>query len=406
MSILSGKNILLGVTGSIAVYKAIDLASRLTQAGANVEVIMTSAAAKFVSPLAFKSVTGKGVYKEEDLWGGEAHVLHVGLGHGADLLVIAPCTANTIAKIAYGLADNLLTITALAAQCPILIAPAMDAGMYEKPATAANVATLIERGVLFAGPEDGRMASGLAGKGRFMEPSKLMGHIRHALGMNGPLKGKKIVVTAGGSREAIDPVRYISNRSSGKQGYAIAQAAVDAGAAVTLITHPTGLPEPENMLVIQVDTAAEMLAEVEKATREGAHGLIMAAAVADFTPVNVSDQKIKKRDGFGQVQLTPTEDILARIALLRPTLPNLKAVIGFAAESQNLLENAREKLARKKLDLVVANDITASDAGFGVDDNRVNLLFPDGILDSLPLMSKEQVAETVVQQAIHLILKK
>jgi phosphopantothenoylcysteine decarboxylase/phosphopantothenate--cysteine ligase len=233
-----------------------------------------------------------------------------------------------------------------------------------------------------------------------------MGHIRHALGMNGPLKGKKIVVTAGGSREAIDPVRYISNRSSGKQGYAIAQAAVDAGATVTLITHPTGIPEPENMLVVQVETAAEMLAEVEKATREGAHGLIMAAAVADFTPVNVMDQKIKKRDGFGQVQLTPTEDILARIAVLRPTLPNLKAVIGFAAESQNLLENAREKLARKKLDLVVANDITASDAGFGVDDNRVNLLFPDGILDSLPLMSKEQVAETVVQQAIHLILKK
>lgn len=403
MSILSGKNILLGVTGSIAIYKSIDLASKLTQAGANVDVIMTGAAAKFVTPLAFKSVTGRVVYMEEDLWGGEAHVLHVGLGQTGDLLLIAPCTANTIAKLAHGMADNLLTITALAARCPILIAPAMDAGMFEHPSTAENIAVLQQRGVLFAGPAQGRMASGLIGRGRFLEPVDLIGHIRAALGGNGPLKGKHIIITAGGSREAIDPVRYISNRSSGKQGYAIAQAAVDAGARVSLITHPTGLPVPALVECITVESAAEMLTEVDKAVGAGADGLVMAAAVADFTPAKVSDQKIKKRDGFNQVELIPTEDILAHIARLRPSMPNLKAVIGFAAESENLLENAREKLARKRLDLVVANDISATDAGFGADNNRVSLLYPDGILESLPLMSKDQVAETVILQAIHLI---
>ena len=235
MTILSGKHILLGVTGSIAAYKAADLASKLTQAGAQVDVILTNAAEKFVTPLTYQSVTGRKAYTDKDLWGDEAHVLHVNLGKTADLLVIAPCTADTMAKLAHGMADNLLTVTALAATCPILIAPAMDGGMFYHPATQANLQTLQTRSVLVAGPAAGHLASGLKGVGRMLEPIEILGHIRIALGKKGILAGKKIIVTAGGTQEAIDPVRVITNHSSGKQGYALAQAALDAGAKVTLI---------------------------------------------------------------------------------------------------------------------------------------------------------------------------
>ncbi len=225
ITLLNNKHILLGVSGSIAAYKAADLASKLTQAGALVDVILTPGAEKFVTPLTFQSVTGRKAYTETDLWGGQAHILHVGLGHTSDLLIIAPCTANTLAKMANGLADNLLTITALAASCPILIAPAMDIGMYSHPATQENIRILTSRGILFAGPDEGRMASGLSGKGRMLEPTDLFGHIRLTLGKTGSLAGKRITVTAGGTQEPIDPVQFISNRSSGKQGYALAQAA-------------------------------------------------------------------------------------------------------------------------------------------------------------------------------------
>ncbi|MDP3186255.1 MAG: bifunctional phosphopantothenoylcysteine decarboxylase/phosphopantothenate--cysteine ligase CoaBC, partial [Anaerolineales bacterium] len=261
-SILTSKHILLGVTGSIAAYKAAELASRLTQEGAQVDVILTPAAERFVAPLTYQSVTGRRAFTEAELWDGEAHVLHVGLGHSADLLVIAPCTANTIARLAHGSADNLLTITALAARCPILLAPAMDVGMFAHPATQENVRILSERGVHFAGPGEGRMASGLTGKGRMLEPAELLGHIRLVLGKNGKLVGKKVVVTAGGTQEAIDPVRVITNRSSGKQGYALAQAAIDAGAQVTLITAPTSLTAPVGARLIEVRTAGEMLEAV------------------------------------------------------------------------------------------------------------------------------------------------
>ena len=259
MSILSNKHILLGVTGSIAAYKAADLASKLTQAGAQVDVILTGAGEKFVSPLTFQSVTGRRTYTDKDLWGNEAHILHVSFGKTADLLVIAPCTADTMAKLAHGIADNLLTVTALAATCPILIAPAMDGGMFDHPATQANLSTLLSRGALVAGPASGHLASGLSGKGRMIEPMEVLGHIRQALGKNGKLAGKKVIVTAGGTQEAIDPVRVITNRSSGKQGYALAQAALDAGAEVLLVTTPTALTPPVGAKVVDVKSVQEML---------------------------------------------------------------------------------------------------------------------------------------------------
>ena len=395
MTILSGKHILLGVTGSIAAYKAADLASKLTQQGALIDVILTSGAEKFVTALTFQSVTGRKAFVDADLWGGEAHILHVGLGHQADLLIIAPCTANTLAKIAHGLADNLLTITALAMNGSLLVAPAMDAGMYEHPATQENVRILQERSVRFAGPADGRMASGLSGKGRMLEPAEILGQARLALAKNGKLNGRRIIVTAGGTQEPIDPVRYITNRSSGKQGYALAQAALDAGAAVTLVTHPTGLATPIGADVVEVRTAQEMLEAVLKAC-ETADGLIMAAAVADFRMKHVSEHKLKKRDGIPQIELSAAPDILGTVAQARGSLKKLKVVVGFAAESRDLEENAVAKLKSKQLNFIAANDISAQDAGFAVDSNRVTLLYADGRQDALPLMSKDQVAETIV----------
>ncbi len=397
MSLFNNKRILLGVTGSIAAYKAADLASKLTQQGALVDVILTASAQKFVSALTFQSVTGRRAYTDSDLWGDEAHVLHVGLGHNADMLVIAPCTANTLAKLAYGMADTLLTVTALAAECPILLAPAMDGGMYQAAATQENVHTLKERGVLFAGPAEGHLASGLSGTGRLLEPAEILGHIRLALARNGMLAGKRIVVTAGGTQEPIDPVRYLTNRSSGKQGYAMAQAALDAGAQVTLVTHPTSLTPPAGANLVEVRTAEDMLEQVLKAC-EHADGLVMAAAVADFRVKNVSKHKLKKQDGIPRVEFELAPDVLATLAERRAGLKQLKVVVGFAAESRDLAENAAAKLTSKKLDFIVANDISAPDAGFAVDTNRVTLLYADGRSESLPLMDKNEVAETIIER--------
>lgn len=394
MSIFNGKHILLAVTGSIAAYKAADLASRLTQAGALVDVILSAAAEKFVSALTFQSVTGRKAFTDADLWGGEAHVLHVGLGQEGDLLVIAPATANTMAKLAHGMADNLVTITALAARCPILVAPAMDAGMFEHPATQENVRILRERGVHFAGPEEGRMASGLVGRGRFVEPGELLGHIRLLLGRNGRLTGRKIVVTAGGTQEPIDPVRVVTNKSSGKQGYALAQAALDAGASVSLISAPTALTPPVGAKVMAVRTAQEML-EAVLAECAGAAALVMAAAVADFRIKKPAKDKLKKKDGIPQIELEAAPDILLAVAGMGSAKPQV--VIGFAAESRDLLENAALKLKSKQLDLIAANDISAPDAGFGVETNRITLLYADGRRESLPLMGKDEAAEIIVE---------
>ncbi len=313
MSIFTEKHILLAVTGSIAAYKAAELASKLTQAGAQVDVVLTAGAEKFVTPLTFQSVTGRKAYTDTDLWGGQAHILHVGLAQSTDLLVVAPATANTIAKMAHGLADNLVSITALAARCPILVAPAMDVGMYENPATQENIRILAERGVAFAGPAEGRMASGLVGLGRFVEPVELFGHIRLLLGRNGKLAGRKVVVTAGGTQEPLDPVRVLTNRSSGKQGYALAQAAIDAGAVVTLVSTPTALTPPVGVRLVPVQTAEEMRIAV-LAECIGADALVMAAAVADFRPSVVSENKLKKRAGIPQIELEATQDILMAVA--------------------------------------------------------------------------------------------
>jgi phosphopantothenoylcysteine decarboxylase/phosphopantothenate--cysteine ligase len=400
MSIFTSKHILLAVTGSIAAYKAADLASKLTQAGALVDVILTPAAEKFVTPLTFQSVTGRKAFTDADLWGGEAHVLHVGLGQGADLLVVAPATANTLAKMAHGIADNLVNITALAARCPILAAPAMDVGMFEHPATQENVRILQARGVVFAGPDEGRMASGLVGRGRFVEPAELLGHIRLLLGRNGRLAGKKIVVTAGGTQEPLDPVRVLTNKSSGKQGYALAQAALDAGGTVVLVAAPTALTPPVGARLVAVRTAEEMK-EAVLAESAGAEALVMAAAVADFRPKQIAGNKLKKRDGIPQVELEAAPDVLLTVSGSRSRKP--RVVVGFAAESRDLVENAESKLQSKNLDMIVANDISAPDAGFGVDTNRVTLLFADGRKISLPLMGKDEVAEAVIEHLAALL---
>jgi phosphopantothenoylcysteine decarboxylase/phosphopantothenate--cysteine ligase len=395
MSIFSDKRIVLGVTGSIAAYKAADLASKLAQAGAQVDVILTGAAQKFVTPLTFQSVTGRRAYTDEDLWGREAHVLHVGLGHAADLLVIAPCTANTIARLAHGRADGLLAVTALAMRSPLLIAPAMDGGMYDHPATQENIEVLKQRGATFIGPAEGHLASGLSGVGRMLETTEIIGHIRVVLGRGGPLAGKKIVVSAGGTQEPLDPVRVLTNRSSGKQGYAIAQTALDMGAQVTLITTPTSLTPPAGAKVIRIETAREMLAAVLAESAES-DVLIMAAAVADFRPKDRAKDKIKKEGGIPQIELESTEDILKTVAKQRAETKCPRVVVGFAAESRDLLENASHKLKSKGLDFIAANDISASGAGFAVETNRVTLLFADGRNEPLPLMSKAEVAEVIL----------
>lgn len=403
IALLTDKRILLAVTGSIASYKAVDLASKLTQAGAQVDVLMTDAAREFVTPLTFQSVTGRPVYT--DLWQADSsgglptHIAHVGLGEGADLMIVAPATAHTLAKLAGGLADNIVTVTALAARCPILVAPAMDGGMYEHPATQANLHKLQSWGVTVIEPETGRFASGLVGRGRLPETATLIGHIRRALGKNnGALVGRKVVVTAGGTSEPLDPVRYITNRSSGKQGYALAQAALDAGADVVLISAAHHLPTPTGVALVSVESARAMLEAVLTHTRE-ADVLIMAAAVADFRPEQVADQKIKKKDDDESgltLRLARNPDILLAVKEQRQTTGHPRVAVGFAAESENLLANAQSKLERKGLDLLVANDISAPDAGFAVDTNRVTILDAGGGQQALDLASKAQISEAII----------
>jgi len=399
---IKSKRILLCLTGSIACYKAADLASKLCQMGALVDTILTQSAQQFITPLTLQSVTGRRAYIDTDLWGSEGHVLHVGLAHTADLLVIAPATANTIAKMAHGLAENLLSVTVLASRCPILVAPAMDGGMYSHSATQANLEILRERGITIIGPVEGHLASGLSGMGRMVEPATLIGHIRLLLAREGPFKARKIVVTAGGTQEPIDPVRIISNRSSGKQGFALAQAALDLGAEVDLITAPVHLETPVGARQIEVGTTQEMLLAVRESTRQ-ADTLLMAAAVADFQPTHASDQKIKKESGPPLVELKPTPDILKDIAKQKSKTGYPKVTVGFAAESQKLIENAAAKLASKHLDFIVANDITAGDAGFAAETNRVSLLNAKGEIENLPLMSKYEVAEVVLDRVLAIL---
>lgn len=402
ISLFADKTIILGVTGSIAAYKAADLASKLTQAGAHVDVILTQAAREFITSLTFQSVTGHRAFADEDLWGKEGHIQHIGLGKSADLLAIAPATANTIAKLAHGIADNLLTVTALAARCPLVIAPAMDGGMFTHPSTQSNLEILRKRSTSIVGPAEGHLASGLSGLGRMVEPIELLGHIRLVLADSGPLSGRKVVVTAGGTQEPIDPVRVITNLSSGKQGYALAQAALDRGADVTLISAPTSLPPPVGVSLVSVTTAEEMMHAVLDRSND-ADLLLMAAAVADFRPDKTSDEKIKKSTGVSKIDLESTVDILNAVANLKTKQDYPRIVVGFAAESQDLISNAQAKLRTKNLDLIIANDITSKDAGFAVDTNRVIILDAGGGEEALPLMTKDEVAEHVIQRVTPLL---
>ena len=392
---LEGKNVVLGVTGSIACYKALDLASKLTQGGALVDVILSRAASQFVTPLAFRSITHRPVTTDMFDPNSELSIEHVALAERAELIVVAPATANFIARMATGLADDPLTATVLATRAPVLVAPAMDGHMYHNPATQANLSVLNERGVIVVGPVEGRLASDLMGMGRLVETPELLGHITALLGQKGDLAGRTIVVSAGGTQEPIDPVRVITNRSSGKMGYAIAEAARDRGAQVALVTAPTSLPHPVALKMLPVETALEMRKVVLKEVK-GADVLIMASAVADYRPLTAAPNKLKKGSNVRTVKLTENPDIMAEAQ-------GSFIKIGFAAESEHLIDNARGKLRPKSLDLMVANDITDPDSGFGADTNRVTLIRRDGSVEELPLMSKHDVAHRVLDEVVTLL---
>ena len=389
-SVLQGKNVVLGVTGSIACYKALDLTSKLAQLGAQVDVILTTDASKFVTPLAFRSLSHRPVVTDMFDMQSELAVEHVALAKRADILAVAPATAHTLARLAHGLADDALTATALATEAPLLLAPAMDAHMWDHPATQHNMSLLSERGAVVVGPGQGRLASGLMGMGRLAEPTEILGHIQAVLGRKGDLAGRTVVISAGGTREPVDPVRVITNRSSGKMGYALAEAARDRGAHVVLVSTVQGLPDPVAVEMMRVETAEEMKRAVLEATSQ-ADALIMAAAVADYRPASVASSKVKKSSSQWSIDLEKTDDILAQA-----TRPLVR--VGFAAESDDLLENARAKVAEKGLDLIVANDVTAEGSGFGGDTNKVLLIHPNNQVDDLPLMSKQEVAHQVLDR--------
>ena len=393
---LQGKLVVLGVTGSIACYKAADAASKLTQAGALVDVILTDAAQKFIAPLTFRSLTGRRVFT--DMFDVDSPLAeeHVALARAADAMLIAPASATTIARLAHGLADDMVSLTALATLAPLLVAPAMDAQMWEHAATRANIATLRERGVTVVGPAEGRLASGHSGAGRLVETETLLGAVRQALGARGgDLAGRRIVVSAGGTQEPLDPVRYLGNRSSGKMGFAIAEAARDRGAVVTLVTGPVALATPYGIERIDTATTAEM-AEALRCATKGCDALIMAAAPADFRPAAASAQKIKRTADALSVELVPNEDIIA-------SLGGGFVKVGFAAETQGLVEQARVKIAKKGLDLIVANDVTAAGAGFATDTNVVTIIDAAGTVEELPVLSKYQVAWRILDRVAALL---
>jgi phosphopantothenoylcysteine decarboxylase/phosphopantothenate--cysteine ligase len=384
------KRVVLGVTGSIAAYKAAEIASKLTQEGMEVDVIMTREATQFISPLTFRALTGRPVAAEPFKSLSEFGIDHISLARSAEVIAIAPATANIIAKLAVGIADDILSSTVLATEAPVLIAPAMETHMYNNPATQRNLAILQERGFTIVGPDSGWLASGKKGLGRLTTVENILGVIHQLLGRQGDLAGKHIVVTAGGTQEPIDPVRYIGNRSSGKMGYAIAEAARDRGAKVTLVTAPVSLPEPAGIDTIRVRTAQEMY-EVVKDVVPKADAIIMSAAVADYRPASTSKEKIKKRDQKLLLELEPTPDILEG-------LKGEYIKVGFAAETGAILENAVEKLKRKGLHFIVANDITAHDSGFDVDTNRVTIIDRENRIEELPLMTKREVAEIILDK--------
>ncbi len=412
---LLNKRILVGICGGIACYKAVELVSQLQQAGALVDVVMSEHAEEFVRPLTFSTMSHRPVYS--DLWepSGRAAETHIALGEQAELLVIVPATANTIAKLAHGIADNMLTAVALATQAPLLLAPAMHHNMYTHPATQANLASLRERGAYIVEPEVGRLASGEVGVGRLPDTNVLLGAINVVLGRKGDLAGRRVVVTAGGTQEPIDPIRFVGNRSSGKMGYALAIEARDRGAEVILISGPVALDAPYGVDVHRVETAAQMRDAVRSAVVD-ADVLVMSAAVADYRPAEVAAQKLKKggaqeradQNGF-TLQLVRNPDILEELAQSvekqsgdeRPKRHLVR--VGFAAETHDLANYARAKLVAKRLDLLVANDVSRPDSGFGTDTNKVFIFHADGAMEDLPVMPKAGVAAVIWDRIVLLL---
>ena len=400
---LNGKKIALGVTGGIAVYKAVDLVSRLRKQGAEVRVIMTEHAQQFVTPITFKEISGNKV--AVSMWDSnqEFNVEHIALANWADAFVVAPATANILAKMANGIADDLLSTTLLAAQAPIIVCPAMNTGMYQNSITQENIEKLQKHGVTVMPPAVGYLACGVTGPGRLPEPQQIVEFIDAFFAKkDGDMVGMKVLVTAAGTREPIDPVRFVGNRSSGKMGYAIAQAAAQRGAEVLLVTGPSALEIPPNVNGVKVESTNEMLEACMEAY-EKMDVVIKAAAVADYRPRDVADQKIKKKtDDALTVVMDKNPDILKELGARKAH----QILVGFAAETQNLLDNAREKIVKKNLDMIVANDVTAAGAGFNSDTNIVKFLFPNGEVRSLEQMAKTQVANILLDTVMELKAKK
>jgi phosphopantothenoylcysteine decarboxylase/phosphopantothenate--cysteine ligase len=389
---LAGKTVVVGVSGGIAAYKSADLVSRLVRESAQVHVVMTLNATEFIAPLTFRALSNNPVLVE--MFSGDGPYPHIDLGKAADILVVAPATANIIGKFAWGIADDALSTLFLSTKAPVLIAPAMNETMYEHPAVQQNIESLLARGCAFVGPESGRLGCGDEGKGRMTEPADIVAEIKRLLTRRSNLAGRKIVVTAGPTAEPIDPVRVITNRSSGKQGYAIAQEAAERGASVVLISGPTQLRAPTGVETIRVETAKEMLAEAKKAFR-GCDAFIGVAAVSDFRPKTQAPEKIKK-DAQGKgisLELAQTPDILKELSRSK----GRKVLVGFAAETGgDAVAKARRKLREKKLDLIVMNDVTQEGAEFGGDTNVVTLIRSDGKTEEIGLATKKHVAARVI----------
>ena len=394
-SVLGGRRVLLGVTGGIAAYKACILVRLLRLQGASVRVVMTRSAERFVGPATFAALSDHRVYT--DLWEEPGVVLHVRLAHEADIAVVAPATANVIAKLAQGIADDLLTSTLLEAGCPLVLAPAMHTGMWEHPATQANVTALSSRGARIVGPAHGSLAAGDEGTGRMTEPDGILQAIEDALAAAGDLAGTRIVVTAGPTWEPIDPVRFVGNRSTGKMGFAVAAEAFGRGAAVTLVVGPGTVEPPAGPAVVRVTTADEMRRAVLDAAEE-ADAVVMAAAVADFRPETAADAKIKKDQGPPQIRLVPTRDILAELGSAGDTV-----LVGFAAETEDVEASGREKLRRKGVQLLVANEVGREGTGFGSDTDHAAILAADGEDVGMREWTKPELASAICDRLAKLL---
>ena len=392
---LSDRHVALGITGSIAAYKAAELASKLTQGGALVDVLMTASATRFITPLTLRSLTGRPVFL--DMFDPDSDMAeeHIEIARRADVAIIAPASATTIARLAQGLADDVVSLTMLATEAPRLIAPAMDNQMYEDDVTQANLETLRNRGFTIVGPAEGRLATGRMGVGRLLETEALVGAIKQAIGRRGDLAGERIVISAGGTREPIDPVRFISNYSSGKMGYALAEAARDRGADVTLVSTVTTLACPYGVELVPVETVADMREAVLKAC-EDASALIMAAAVSDYRLAQRAGEKVKKGPQSKALELVKNDDFLLEIE-------GKLVKVGFAAETGDLLTNAKAKLKAKKLDLIAANDVTLPGVGFGTDTNQVSIIDADGEIEEIPLLPKYEVAHRILARVVSLL---